>query len=89
MDFLHEYNYLYFFALLAGVSIYACCKAGYHIVAIEANKEIFRSLIEPLIAYPIIEAPKKQRLHKGPSRIGDEEPIFDIPKIVAYNRYCK
>jgi hypothetical protein len=58
-------------------------------VAMEANKEIFKSLIEPLIAHPVLEASKKQWLHKGPSRIDDEEPVFDIPKIVAYNRYCK
>jgi hypothetical protein len=55
----------------------------------EADKEIFKSLIEPLLAQPIREAPKKQRLYKGPSRISDEEPVFDIPKIIACNRYCK
>jgi hypothetical protein len=66
------------------VSIHACRKAGRHIVAMEADKEIFKFLIEPLIAHPVRKAPKK-----GPSRIGDEEPVFDIPKIVARNRYCK
>jgi hypothetical protein len=55
----------------------------------ESDKEIFKSLIEPLLAQPVCEAPKKQRLHKGPSRIGDEESVFDIPKIIARNRYCK
>jgi hypothetical protein len=78
-----------FFTLLAGVSIHACRKTGRHIVAMKSDKEIFKSLIEPLLAQPVREAPKKQRLHKGPSRIGDEEPVFDIPKIIARNRYCK
>jgi hypothetical protein len=55
----------------------------------ESDKEIFKSLIEPLLAQPIREALKKPRLHKGPSGIGDEEPVFDIPKIIARNRYCK
>jgi hypothetical protein len=55
----------------------------------ELDKEIFKSLIESLLAQLVREAPKKQWLHKGPSRIGDEEPVFEIPKIIARNRYCK
>jgi hypothetical protein len=45
--------------------------------------------LNPLITHPVRKAPKKQRLHEGPSRVGDEEPIFDISKIVARNRYYK
>jgi hypothetical protein len=80
---------LIFFTLLAGASIHACRKVGRHIVAMELDKEIFKSLIESLLAQLVREAPKKQWLHKGPSRIGDEEPVFEIPKIIARNKYCK
>jgi hypothetical protein len=55
----------------------------------EGDKEIFKSFIEPLLAQPLREAPKKQRLHKDPFRISDEESVIDIPKIIAHNRYCK
>jgi hypothetical protein len=70
------------------VSIHACHKAGRHIVAMESDKEIYKSLIEPLLAQPVREAPKKPRLHKGPFGIGDEEQVFDIPNIIARNGYC-
>jgi hypothetical protein len=80
---------LIFLTLLTGASFHACRKARCHIVAMEEDKEIFKSLIESLLTHPICEAPKKQRLHKGPSRIDDEEPVFDIPKIIPHNRYCK
>jgi hypothetical protein len=80
---------LIFLTLLAGASIHACHKAGRHIVAMEADKEIFKSLIEPLLGQLVCEASQKQRLYKGPSRISNEEPVFDIPKIIARNSYCK
>jgi hypothetical protein len=58
-------------------------------VAMEVDKKIFKSLIEPLLVQLNREAPKKQQLYKGPSRINDEKPVFNIPKIIAPNRYCK
>ena len=69
------------------MSIHACRKAGRHIVAMELDKEIFKSLIEPLLAQPICEAPQKPQFHKEPSRIGDEEPVFDISKIIVRKKY--
>jgi hypothetical protein len=75
--------------LFVGASIHACRHVSRHILAMEGDKEIFKFLIEPLISQPIHEISKKQQLHKCTSIIGDEEPVFDIPKIIARNRYNK
>ena len=55
----------------------------------EGDKEIYKSLIEPLIIQPVCEVPIKQWLHNNTFRIGDKESVFDIPKIIARNRYYK
>jgi nickel-dependent lactate racemase len=80
---------LIFHTLNARASIHACCKAGRHIVVMEGDKEIFKSLLEPLIVKPVVEVSKKQRLHKVTSIVDDEEEVLPTPKIVPCNRFCK
>jgi hypothetical protein len=55
----------------------------------EGDKEIFKSLLEPLIVKPVVEVSKKQRLHKVTSIVDDEEEVLPTPKIVPCNRFCK
>ena len=55
----------------------------------EGDKEIFKGLLEPLIADPVSEALKKQRLEPT-----DNTPILEgaeLPPtvVVPLNRYCK
>ena len=46
--------------LFVGASIHAYCHAGCHIMAMEGDKEIFKFLIEPLIAQHVHKVLKKQ-----------------------------
>jgi hypothetical protein len=58
-------------------------------VAMERDEEIFKAILEPLIAAPVFEGSKKQRLDANPTiEVLEVEELANIV-IVPLNRYCK
>ncbi len=58
-------------------------------MAMEGDKEIFKGLLEPLIADPVSEALKKQRLEAPNTTSVLEGAELADSVIIPINRYCK
>jgi hypothetical protein len=58
-------------------------------VAIEGDEEIFKAILEPLIAAPVTEGSKKQRLDANPiNKVLQIEELANTI-IIPLNQYCK
>jgi hypothetical protein len=55
----------------------------------EADKEIFQGLLEPLIADPVSVAHKKQRVEAASTTHVLEDDDYPDTVITPLNRYCK
>jgi hypothetical protein len=58
-------------------------------VAMEGDKEIFKTILEPLIVDLVSEAIKKQRLEATSTVDVLEIDELPDPIIIPLNRYCK
>jgi hypothetical protein len=73
---------LLLFLYLIGAFVHACQKVGRHIVVLEDNEAIYKSVLQPLILELLIHVFKKQWLESKDANVDFEEeeelPIHDI-----------